>query len=97
MEGERATTRESSSGCSDRTIRRRIKQWAELGISELAHALALEAYDRVIGLGMTEISVDVCITKAPSGGEKAGRSRQTGTEALNASDTCGVPLGIASD
>jgi hypothetical protein len=26
--------------CSDRTIRRRVKQWAELGISERVHALA---------------------------------------------------------
>lgn len=36
--------------------------------------LALEAYDRVIGLGLAEISADGCITKAPSGGERAGRS-----------------------
>ncbi|MFD3637581.1 transposase, partial [Streptomyces sp. NPDC058664] len=64
----------STPGCSDRTIRRRVKQWAELGISEKVHALALEAYDRMIGLGLSELSVDGCITKAPSGGEKAGRS-----------------------
>lgn len=64
----------SSPGCSDRTIRRRVKLWSQLGISEQVHALALEAYDRVIGLGLAEISVDGCITKAPSGGERAGRS-----------------------
>ncbi len=61
-------------GCSDRTIRRRVKLWSRLGISEQVHALALEAYDRVIGLGLAEISADGCITKAPSGGERAGRS-----------------------
>lgn len=63
----------ASPGCSDRTIRRRVKQWAELGIAQRVHASALEAYDRMIGLGLAEVSVDGCITKAPSGGEKAGR------------------------
>ncbi len=48
----------STPGCSDRTIRRRVKEWSELGISEKVHALALEAYDRVTGLGLGEISVD---------------------------------------
>lgn len=91
----------STPGCSDRTIRRRVKQWAELGISERVHALALEAYDRMIGLGLSEISVDGCITKAPSGGEKAGRSPvdrgKQGLKRSVASDACGVPLGIVSD
>lgn len=91
----------ASPGCSDRTIRRRVKQWAELGIAQKVHALALEAYDRVIGLGLTEISVDGCITKAPSGGEKAGRSPvdrgKQGLKRSVASDACGVPLGIVSD
>ncbi|MFJ8941114.1 IS5 family transposase [Streptomyces sp. NPDC102365] len=93
--------RVSTPGCSDRTIRRRVKEWAEQGISEQVHALALEAYDRVIGLGPSEISVDGCITKAPSGGEKAGRSPvdrgKQGLKRSVASDACGVPLGIVSD
>ncbi|MGW2562584.1 IS5 family transposase [Streptomyces sp. NPDC001514] len=91
----------STPGCSDRTIRRRVREWAELGISEKVHALALEAYDRMIGLGLSEISVDGCITKAPSGGEKAGRSPvdrgKQGLKRSVASDACGVPLGIVSD
>jgi hypothetical protein len=90
----------SSPGCSDRTIRRRVKLWAQLGISEQVHALALEAYDRVIGLGLAEISVDGCITKAPSGGEKAGRSPvdrgKQGLKRSVSSDSAGVPLGIVS-
>ncbi|MFJ5901970.1 IS5 family transposase [Streptomyces sp. NPDC093064] len=88
-------------GCSDRTIRRRVKQWAELGISEKVHALALKAYDCMIGLGLSEISVDGCITKAPSGGDKAGRSPvdrgKQGLKRSVASDAGGVPLGIVSD
>jgi transposase len=91
----------STPRCSDRTIRRRVKEWSELGISEKVHALALEAYDRMIGLGLGEISVDGCITKAPSGGEKAGRSPvdrgKQGLKRSVASDACGIPLGIVSD
>lgn len=64
----------ASPGCSDRTIRRRVKYWAQLGTAEQIHALALQAYDRMIGLELDELSVDGCITKAPCGGEAAGRS-----------------------
>lgn len=52
-------------GCSDRTIRRRVDYWSQPGIAERIHALALEAYDRMIGLEPGELSVDGCITKAP--------------------------------
>ncbi|CAL9330499.1 hypothetical protein SUDANB120_00061 [Streptomyces sp. enrichment culture] len=64
----------SSPGCSDRTIRRRLKEWAVRGISEAVHTIALQAYDRMIGRELSEMSVDGCITKAPCGGEGAGRS-----------------------
>jgi hypothetical protein len=54
----------------------------------------------MIGLGLTEISVDGCITKAPSGGERAGRSPvdrgKQGLKRSIASDADGVPLGIVS-
>lgn len=90
----------ASPGCSDRTIRRRVKLWSQMGISEQVHALALQAYDRMIGLGLAEISVDGCITKAPSGGERAGRSPvdrgKQGLKRSVASDAAGVPLGIVS-
>jgi transposase len=90
----------ASPGCSDRTIRRRVKLWSQMGISEQIHALALQAYDRMNGLGLAEISVDGCITKAPSGGEKAGRSPvdrgKQGLKRSVASDAAGVPLGIVS-
>lgn len=49
----------ASRGCSDRTIRRRVKYWARLGIAEQIHALALQAYDRMIGLELDE-AANVC-------------------------------------
>ena len=56
------------------TIRRRLAEWAKLGIAAKLHALYLAAFDHVIGLQLGEISADGCITKAPCGGEKAGQS-----------------------
>ncbi|WP_330333206.1 IS5 family transposase [Streptomyces sp. NBC_00536] len=90
----------ASPGCSDRTIRRRVKYWALLGIAEQIHALALQAYDRMIGLELDELSVDGCITKAPCGGEAAGRSPvdrgKQGLKRSMATEATGVPLGIVS-
>lgn len=90
----------ASPGCSDRTIRRRIKHWAELGIAKQVHALALQAYDRMIGLELDELSADGCITKAPCGGEAAGRSPvdrgKQGLKRSVATEARGIPLGLVS-
>ena len=92
--------RVASPGCSDRTIRRRVEHWAGLGIAEQLHALALQAYDRMIGLELGELSVDGCITKAPCGGEAAGRSPvDRGKHGLKRSmgvDGNGIPLGAVA-
>jgi hypothetical protein len=90
----------ASAGCSDRTIRRRLTQWARLGLGERLHAVALAAYDLIIGLELADLSVDGCMTKAPCGGEKAGPSpvdrRKGGLKRSTATDGYGIPLGIAS-
>jgi hypothetical protein len=87
-------------GCSDRTIRRRLKAWAGLGIAQQVHALALRAYDQLIGLELGDVAVDGCITKAPCGGERAGPSpvdrRKGGLKRSVATEDHGIPLGIAS-
>jgi hypothetical protein len=38
-----------SPGCSDRTIRRRLHEWAAAGLGEQVQTLALQAYGRMIG------------------------------------------------
>jgi Transposase DDE domain len=90
----------ASPGCSDATIRRRVKEWAAAGLSEQVHALALRAYDRMIGLELDDLAVDGCITKAPSGGEVAGRSPvDRGKQGLKRSlvtDGVGIPLHVVS-
>ena len=59
--------------------------------------MALESYDRIIGLELSEVAVDGCITKAPCGGEKAGRSPvdrgKQGIKRSTAVDAEGIPLG----
>ena len=59
-------------GCSATTLGRRRDEWIGPGLVETLRRTALEAYDRVIGLEISELAVDCCITKAPCGGEKAG-------------------------
>ncbi len=90
----------ASPGCSDATIRRRLKEWAAAGVSEQVHTLALAAYDRMIGLELDDLAVDGCITKAPSGGEVAGRSPvDRGKQGLKRSvvtDATGIPLHVVS-
>jgi len=85
-------------GCSDRTIRRRLREWATLGLAEQVHHLALDAYERMIGLDLEDLAVDGCITKAPAGGEVAGRSPvDRGKQGLKRSvltEGAGIPLSV---
>jgi hypothetical protein len=37
-------------GCSDRMIRRRVKEWAAKGLGRKRHQLALAAYNKIVGL-----------------------------------------------
>jgi hypothetical protein len=61
-------------GCSATTLRRRRDEWIAEGVMDRLREMVLEAYDRFIGLLLGDLAVDSCITKAPCGGEKAGRS-----------------------
>jgi hypothetical protein len=56
----------ASPGCSDRTIRRRLTEWAHAGISQELLRIGLEAYDRMIGLDLADLAVDGSITKSPA-------------------------------
>lgn len=92
--------RVATPGCSDRTIRRRVREWAAAGLAEVLHTLALQQYDRMIGLEFADVSVDGCITKAPCGGEKAGPSPvdrgKQGLKRSTATDAEGIPLHLVS-
>lgn len=90
----------ATAACSDRTIRRRLTQWAQWGIAEQVHQVALHAYDVIIGLEVDDVPVDGCLTKAPCGGDKAGPSpvdrRKGGLKRSTATDGHGIPLAMVS-
>ena len=83
--------------CSESTLRRRRNEWIEDGLMERLREISLEAYDRLIGLELADLAVDGCITKAPCGGEKAGRSpvdrAKGGVKRSTVVDARGIPLG----
>jgi transposase len=87
-------------GCSDRTIRRRLHEWAAAGLAEQVHTLAVQAYDKMIGLEWEDLAADGCITKAPGGGEVAGRSPvdrgKGGLKRSVVTDGGGIPLHLVS-
>lgn len=84
--------------CSATTLRRRRDEWIEAGLMDELEEIARETYDRAIGLQLADVAVDCCITKAPCGGEKAGRSPvDRGKQGLKRSmlvDGEGIPLGV---
>ena len=83
--------------CSATTLRRRRDEWIEAGAMETLRELTLEAYDKLIGLELCDVAVDCCITKAPCGGEVAGRSPvdrgKQGIKRSTVVDAKGIPLG----
>jgi hypothetical protein len=91
-----AYERIADASCSESTLRRRRDEWIELGLVEQLRDIALAAYDRYIGLEPSEVAVDCCATKAPCGGEEAGRSPvDRGKRGLKRSvvvDGRGIPL-----
>jgi hypothetical protein len=87
----------ADASCSATTLRRRRDEWIASGVIDSLRTMALEAYDRMVGLETSELAVDSCITKAPCGGEKAGRSPvdrgKGGIKRSVVVDGRGIPLG----
>jgi transposase len=86
----------ADSSCSATTIRARRDEWIREGIFARLKQIALDAYDRIVGLVLEEITVDGCITKAPGGGQCAGRSPvdrgKQGMKRSSMTDGYGIPL-----
>jgi len=90
----------SDERCSATTLRRRRDEWIEAGAMDALEGIVLEAYDRIVGLELSEVAVDCCITKAPCGGEKAARSPvdrgKRGIKRSVAVDARGIPLAVVT-
>jgi transposase len=92
-----AYERIADASCSATTLRRRRDEWIDAGVMERLRGMVLDAYDRMISLDLSDVAVDCCITKAPCGGEKAGRSPvdrgKRGIKRSMVVDAEGIPLG----
>jgi transposase len=86
--------------CSATTIRDRRNEWITAGIFATLELLVLGAYDRMIGLELADLAVDGCITKAPCGGDHAGRSPvdrgKQGRKRSTVTEGRGIPLGTVA-
>ena len=86
---------------SDTTLRARRDEWIEVGVFDAVVSEALAAYDRIIGLDLTDVSVDGSQHKAPCGGQGTGENpcdrAKGGWKWSLATDANGIPVGWATD
>jgi transposase len=87
-------------GCSATRLRRRRDEWIRLGVWDRLRLACLDAYEKMIGLDLAVLTVDGCTTKAPCGGECAGRSPvdrgKGGMKRSQLTEGGGVPLATVS-
>ena len=90
----------ADASCSATTMRRRRDEWIALGVFDRLRLACLDAYETMIGLDLADVAVDGCTTKAPCGGECAGRSPvdrgKGGLKRSQLSDGAGIPLATVS-
>jgi transposase len=83
--------------CSATTLGRRREEWIRAGAMDALEEIVKETYDRTIGLELSDVAVDCCITKAPCGGERSGKSPvdrgKSGIKRSVLVDAEGIPLG----
>ncbi len=86
---------------SDTTARARRDEWIEAGIFELIADEAIGAYDKIIGLDLSEVAVDGSSHKSPAGGEGTGKNptdrAKLGWKWPVLTDANGIPVGWAID
>ena len=86
---------------SDTTLRARRDEWIAAGVFDRVCSEALEAFDRIMGLDLSEVALDGSLHKAPCGGEGTGPNptdrAKMGWKWSVASDRHGVPVGWAID
>jgi transposase len=86
---------------SETTLRRRRDEWLAAGAFQHLVEEAINAFDKVIGLDLSEVSIDGSLHKAPAGGEGTGPNPtdrgKTGWKWSVATDRNGVPIGWVTD
>lgn len=86
---------------SDTTLRSRRDEWIAAGVFDNLLEQARHAYDRIIGLDLSEVALDGSQHKAPCGGEGTGRNHtdrgKLGWKWSIITDAAGIPFGVATN
>ena len=86
---------------SDTTVRARRDDWIAAGVFDAIANEAIAAYDRVIGLELSDVAVDGSLHKSPGGGEGTGKNptdrAKLGWKWSILTDTAGIPIGWTVD
>ena len=59
---------------SDTTARGRRDEWEKAGVFDAVADEAIRAYDKIIGLDLSEVAADGSLHKSPAGGEGTGKN-----------------------
>jgi transposase len=86
---------------SDTTVRNRRDEWIAAGVFDAIAAEALAAFDKIIGLDLSDVSLDGSLHKAPGGGEGTGKNptdrSKLGWKWSILVDAKGIPIGWVAD
>jgi transposase len=86
---------------SDTTVRERRDEWAAAGVFNAVAEEAIGAFDRIVGLDLSDVAVDGSLHKSPCGGEGTGGNPtdrgKLGWKWSVLTDRHGIPLGWAID
>lgn len=86
---------------SDTTVRSRRDEWLAAGVFDAIAEEATRAYDRVIGLDLSDVALDGSLHKSPCGGEGTGKNPtdrgKLGWKWSILTDRYGIPIGWAID
>jgi transposase len=81
---------------SDTTVRARRDEWIEARVFDRIATEAICAYDKIVGLDLSEVAVDGSLHKSPAGGEGTGKNptdrAKLGWKWSVLTDTDGIPL-----
>jgi transposase len=86
---------------SDTTARARRDEWEQAGVFDAIANEAICAYDKVIGLDLSEVAVDGSLHKSPAGGEGTGKNptdrAKLGWKWSVVTEAKGIPIGWTID
>lgn len=86
---------------SDTTVRKRRDEWIEAGVFDSIASEAIGGFDKIIGLDLSDVSLDGSLHKAPAGGQGTGKNptdrSKLGWKWSILVDRNGIPIGWVCD